>query len=147
MANPFDSATSSISSFAQQSGSNPNPGSGNIGQQVGAFITNLSDPSKLLSSIRSKSLPIGGNPIGNIIRSAATFGGADANSDWRVRLTVPGGTIFDSSPVFKPLKEAGGLVFPYTPSINIGGSAKYDQLRLCIITIRSKHIKVVLQIK
>jgi hypothetical protein len=128
MANPFDSAASSISSFTQQAGSNPNLGSGNIGQQVGAFISNLSDPSKLLSSIRSKSLPIGGNPVGNIMRSAATFGGADANSDWRVRLTVPGGTIFDSSPVFKPLKEAGGLVFPYTPQINIGASAKYDTI-------------------
>ena len=128
MANPFDSITSSISSFTQQSGSDPSSALINAGQQVGSFLSNLSDPSKLLSSIRSKSLPSGGNPVGNIIRSAATFGGADANSDWRVRLTVPGGTIFDSSPVFRPLKDAGGLVFPYTPTINIGGSAKYEPI-------------------
>lgn len=128
MTNPFDSAASSISSFAQQSGSDPGASFSNVGQQVGSFLTNLSDPSKLLSSIRSRSLPAGGNPIGKIIRSAATFGGADANSDWRVRLTVPGGTIFDSSPVLRPLKEAGGLVFPYTPTINIGGTAKYDAI-------------------
>jgi hypothetical protein len=56
------------------------------------------------------------------------FGGSDANSDWRVRLTVPGGTIFDSSSVFAPLKSAGGLVFPYTPQINIGSSAKYSPI-------------------
>ena len=30
---------------------------------------------------------------------------------------------FASSPVLKPLQDAGGLIFPYTPSIGIGNSA------------------------
>jgi hypothetical protein len=100
----------------------------NAGQQLGSALSNLANPLNLLSKIRSINLPLGGNPIGKIISSSAQFGGADANSDWRVRLTAPGGTIFDSSPVFAPLKAAGGLVFPYTPSINISGSAKYESV-------------------
>jgi hypothetical protein len=126
----FDSFPSSIAGAAQQVGSEFGQlGSlQNLGQKIGGALNNLSDPSKLLSQIRSINLPAGGDAIGKIFKSSATFGGSDANSDWRVRLTVPGNTIFDSSPIFSPLKAAGGLVFPYTPSINIGSSAKYDAI-------------------
>lgn len=96
------------------------------GMQLSSALGNLANPANLLSKLRSINLPLGGNPIGRIISSSAQFGGADANSDWRVRLSVPGGTIFDQSSVFAPLKAAGGLVFPYTPTINISSSAKYD---------------------
>ena len=126
----FDSISNSIAGASQQAGGSFGPlgFSQNLGQKIGEALSNLSNPNKLLSQLRSVNLPIGGDATGKIIKSAATFGGADANSDWRVRLTVPGGTIFDSSSVFSPLKEAGGLVFPYTPTINIGASAKYDAI-------------------
>lgn len=121
----------SLTSTAQSIGSSASAAFGQIsgaGQQLGAALSNLANPLNLLSKIRSMNLPIGGNPIGKIISATAQFGGADANGDWRVRLTAPGGTIFDSSPVFAPLKAAGGLVFPYTPTINISGSAKYEAI-------------------
>jgi hypothetical protein len=99
-----------------------------MGMQLSSALNNLANPANLLSKIRSVNLPAGGNIIGNLVNSSAQFGGSDANSDWRVRLTIPGGTIFDSSSIFAPLKAAGGLVFPYTPSINIGASAKYGTI-------------------
>jgi len=102
--------------------------SSSMGMQLSSALNNLANPANLLSKIRSVNLPAGGNMIGNLLNSAAQFGGSDANSDWRVRLSIPGGTIFDSSSIFAPLKSAGGLVFPYTPSINIGSSAKYSTI-------------------
>jgi len=100
----------------------------NAGMQLSSALNNLANPANLISKIRSINLPAGGNVIGKLTGSAAQFGGSDANSDWRVRLTIPGGTIFDSSSIFAPLKSAGGLVFPYTPQINIGSSAKYSPI-------------------
>jgi hypothetical protein len=128
----FDTASNSVASTAQSTGSNASAAFGSLGSaasagiRLGAALTNLSDPTRLLSQIRSLNLPRGGDPTGRIITSAASFGGSDANNDWRVRLTVPGGTIFDGSSIFAPLRAAGGLVFPYTPTINIGSTAKYD---------------------
>jgi hypothetical protein len=98
----------------------------NAGMQLSSALSNLANPANLISKIRSINLPKGGDVIGKITGSAAQFGGTDANSDWRVRLNIPGGTIFDSSSVFAPLKAAGGLIFPYTPQINIGSSASYS---------------------
>ena len=100
----------------------------NVGMQLSSALSNLANPANLISKIRSINLPAGGDVIGKITGAAAQFGGSDANLDWRVRLSVPGGTIFDSSSIFAPLKAAGGLIFPYTPQINIGSSAKYSSI-------------------
>jgi hypothetical protein len=100
----------------------------NVGMQLSSALNNLANPANLISKIRSVNLPAGGDLIGKLTGASASFGGSDANSDWRVRLTVPGGTIFDSSSIFAPLKSAGGLVFPYTPTINIGSTAKYSPI-------------------
>ena len=35
---------------------------------------------------------------------------------------------FKSSPVLQPLKDAGGLIFPYTPEITLASSAKYTSV-------------------
>ena len=128
----FDSFPGSVAGAAQSLVSNPNAAFGQLGslasagQKLGSALSNLSDPTKLLSQIRSMNLPKGGDFMGKITAATASFGGADANNDWRVRLSVPGGTIFDGSAIFAPLRETNGLVFPYTPSINIGSSAKYE---------------------
>ena len=130
----FDPSISSVAGAAQSLVSNPNAvfgqlgGLASVGQKLSGALNNLSDPAKFLSQIRSMNLPSAGDITGKITKATATFGGADANNDWRVRLSVPGGTIFDGSAIFAPFREAGGLVFPYTPSINIGGSAKYEQV-------------------
>jgi hypothetical protein len=93
-----------------------------LAANLGAALNNISDPQKLLSSLRSIGLPPGGNILGS-------FGGASASfsdgQDWRVRLSLPPGTFFDKSPVLKPLIDAGGLIFPYTPSITMSGAASY----------------------
>lgn len=53
-----------------------------------------------------------------------TFSDPDNGADWRVRLSIPRGGIWGSS-LFEPLREAGGLVWPYTPTISINHSANY----------------------
>jgi len=93
-----------------------------------ALTNNLSNPAKLLSSIRSINLPLGGEAIGKIINASATFGGTDASTDWRARLSMPSGSFFDKSPILQPLTDAGGLIFPYTPTISITSTATYNEL-------------------
>jgi hypothetical protein len=77
------------------------------------------------SAIRSLNLPAAGEAIGDLTSAVASFGG-DANAnDWRVRLSLANWPSFKTSPVLAPLKDAGGLVFPYTPSIKIASGANY----------------------
>lgn len=78
-------------------------------------------------AIRAINLPAGGEAIGDIFSAVASFGG-DANAnDWRVRLSLPTWPSFRTSPVLKPLKDAGGLIFPYTPQINVQSGANYEK--------------------
>jgi hypothetical protein len=100
----------------------------NAAAKLGSALTNLSSPAGLLSTIRSINLPVGGEAISESIAASATFGGTDANTDWRVRLSMPTGSFFDTSPILTPLWEAGGLIFPYTPTITISHSATYNEL-------------------
>jgi len=95
---------------------------------LGALASNLSNPAKLLSSIRSINLPLGGESIGKIINASASFGGTDSSTDWRARLSMPSGSFFDKSPILKPLTDAGGLIFPYTPTIAITSTATYNEI-------------------
>jgi hypothetical protein len=50
--------------------------------------------------------------------------------DWRVRLSLaPGATYLYRSPeagILKPLQATDGVIFPYTPSVQMGYSATYD---------------------
>jgi len=78
-----------------------------------------------LGAIRAANLPAAGELVGNVMSAVSLFSSDNNSSDWRVRLSMPTWPAFSSSPVLKPLKEAGGLVFPYTPTINIESSAKY----------------------
>lgn len=52
-----------------------------------------------------------------------------ANQDWRVRLSLaPGNGYFyndDSNSVLQPLKQTGGLIWPYTPQVMLSHSASY----------------------
>ncbi len=80
------------------------------------------------SAIRSINIPAGAEAVGDIMGAIASFGG-DANAnDWRVRLSLANWASFKSSPVLSPLQQAGGLIFPYTPQINISNSAKYSAI-------------------
>ena len=100
----------------------------NTAAALGSALSNLSSPSSLLSKIRSINLPIGGEGISSIIGASASFGGDEVSTDWRARLSMPTGSFFDTSPVLQPLWQAGGLVFPYTPTISINHSATYQEV-------------------
>jgi hypothetical protein len=78
------------------------------------------------AALRAVNLPAAGEAVGDILSAVATFGG-DANAnDWRARLSLANWTSFKSSPVLKPLKDAGGLILPYTPKITIASGATYQ---------------------
>ena len=81
------------------------------------------------SAIRSIDLPAAGEAIGDIESAIASFGGDGSNEhDWRVRLSLCSWASFRNSPVLTPLKDAGGLIFPYTPKISIQSSASYSTM-------------------
>jgi hypothetical protein len=79
-------------------------------------------------ALRSINLPAAGEAVGDIIGAVASFGGDASADDWRVRLSLPSWPSFASSPVLGPLKDAGGLIFPYTPSITIATTATYNKI-------------------
>lgn len=93
-------------------------------------VANLSGSSGLLSKLRSLNLPAGGEITGFIKNTQAQFAGSDADTDWRVRLSIPNNSVFSGSQVLQPLRSAGGLVFPYTPQIAVSTSANYDEQAL-----------------
>lgn len=115
---------------------NINTGVGAVGSAVGSAVAAgaafkaVANASDLGSAIR---LGTGGltnlaEGAGDIMSAFASFGG-DANAnDWRVRLSLPTWPSFRTSPVLEPLKDAGGLIFPYTPSITINSSASYSPI-------------------
>ena len=102
---------------------------GAVGKLAGA-LSNLSNPGDVISKLRSINLPSGGNVNGQITSAGAQWSGSEADKDWRVRLSLPTTQIYTGSPVLQPLKEAGGLIFPYTPQINISSQASYDEVTL-----------------
>lgn len=59
---------------------------------------------------------------------SAIFGGSDSSKDWRVRLSIPDLEGFKDSKVLKPLKDVGGLIFPYTPTIQLSHTANYNDV-------------------
>lgn len=59
---------------------------------------------------------------------SAIFGPSDASKDWRVRLSIPNLDGFKDSDVLKPLRDVGGLVFPYTPTIQLSHTANYNDV-------------------
>lgn len=81
------------------------------------------------SAIRAINLPAAGEAIGDVLGAIAEFTDSDNANDWRVRLSMAKWTSFRGSPVLQPLKDAGGLIFPYTPKINITSKASYGQIQ------------------
>jgi hypothetical protein len=82
----------------------------------------------IAGAIRAINLPAAGESIGDIMGAVAEFTDTENADDWRVRLSLAKWTSFKGSPVLKPLKDAGGLIFPYTPKINIASSASYGPI-------------------
>lgn len=111
-------------------------GLGSLGSAIGAVgklagaLNNLSNPSQLISNLRSINLPAGGSAIGQISSAGAQWSGRESENDWRVRLSIPTIESFSGSPVLQPIRSAGAMVFPYTPQINISSSAGYEETNI-----------------
>lgn len=123
-----------IGSLASSLGSNAASAVGSLGSVAGTVsrvagaLNNLSNPAALVSSLRSINLPVGGaGGSKGIFSAGAQFVGTDANKDWRVRLSLPTTPTYLGSPILQPLVRAGGLVWPYTPTVSISHNATYDE--------------------
>ena len=59
-------------------------------------------------------------------------GSANAEQDWRVRLSLPPGAggFYNDSPLMAPLKGTNGMIFPVTPTIILQQSAQYTPQEL-----------------
>jgi hypothetical protein len=101
---------------------------GTASRLAGAIATGYGPNGDLAGAIRAIDLPAAGEAIGDIMGAVASFSSNENPNDWRVRLSLAKWTSFQGSPVLKPLKDAGGLIFPYTPKINITSSASYGPI-------------------
>lgn len=100
-------------------------GAGNIAgglQNLAATISGAAGAlNNILSIFKGAAIPPGGELFvkqGSAIRLAP-----GAANDWRVRITCDW-TQFNS-PIFKPLENTGGVVWPYLPNITISTKANY----------------------
>jgi hypothetical protein len=96
---------------------------GNVGNAIGAVGGIVGGATSLLKSV----LPKGGVPGASSGATKSTFSGPTSAKDWRVKLSIPPGS-YETSFILEPLKATGGLVFPYTPSVNISHTANYQSL-------------------
>lgn len=93
------------------------------------------NPSKVLSAIRSINLPKGGVGGGEGTAGANASFVTDASKDWRARLYLPGmddriNEVFSKGQILEPIRESGGLIFPYTPTITISHNVTYGEQSL-----------------
>ena len=105
--NPIQDATSLVKSVASN---------------LPKALNSITNPSELISAVRKVAVPLGGNII---TEALVEFIGPENSDDWRVRLSIPF-NFFMGSAVFAPLVDAGGFIFPYTPTISIRGQANYS---------------------
>ena len=123
MSNHGDMGSSPVESGAAKGNfSMPELDFSNIGADIGKKIrTALGD------------VPVDGelNPggsIGDANRPANATFGKSVERDWRVKLSIPNVAPYDSAQMLQPLRETGGLVFPYTPTIIVAHSANYNSI-------------------
>jgi hypothetical protein len=99
-----------------------------LGAAAGAGIGALSNAGNFLSMTRSATLPRAGEVAGDLMSVYAVVQDMFVD-DWRVRLTLPTWPSFRGSTVLKPLKDAGGMIFPYTPQISLSANATYTSMQ------------------
>lgn len=91
---------------------------------IGSIINAAGQINNLLSVFRARSLPSGGELFKALGASVdLTIAPAQAD-DWRVRINCDFATLF-GSPIFTPLINTGGVVWPLLPNISITHKANY----------------------
>jgi hypothetical protein len=96
-----------------------------IANMGGAIASGIAS-GNIASAMRAINLPSAGEVAGDLAQAAAAFKGDPHPNDWRVRLSMSTWPGFSTSAVLKPLLDAGGLIFPYTPKLSISNRAHYD---------------------
>lgn len=94
---------------------------GNLVKNVGKSLINNSGLGSIFGTDNLN------NALSGNVSSPTTASFAD--QDWRVRLSVPNVSSFETSPILEPINRTGGLVFPYTPTIIMSHSASYNALQ------------------
>lgn len=85
----------------------------------------------LLGIFRAPSAPAGGETFA--INQETLQLNVSAKNDWRVRINCDWNLF--NSPLFEKLKATGGVVWPFTPTVNISTKANYTQIE----TIHSNY--------
>lgn len=80
----------------------------------------------IIQATRARNLLPGG--MAGLITGKKSAVFSSASSDWRVKLSFPPKFAFITSDLLRPLIETGGLVFPYTPTIQITHAANYAEM-------------------
>jgi hypothetical protein len=97
---------------------------------LGGLAGAVGNVSQLGSALRSFDLPRAGEIAGDLYAAVAGFTDLEGDNEWRVRLSLPTWPSFRTSPVLKPLVDAGGMIFPYTPEVQVTSLAKYTAMNL-----------------
>jgi len=79
------------------------------------------------AALRSINL-IPGGETGSSSNPASAIFSSSASRDWRVKLSLPNNPVYKSSAILRPLVETNGLVFPYTPAIQMTHTANYQPM-------------------
>jgi hypothetical protein len=128
----FGSLTDTVKNFSEQipdiEGSLDKLTGGNLAGGLQELANGVSKSAGILNDIlslkRGANLPAGAElfqATGPSIKVQP-----NAKNDWRVKINTNWAMF--NSPLFKRLEESGGVVFPYTPTINLSTSANYNDI-------------------
>jgi hypothetical protein len=128
----------SLSSVGQNalSAITPNTNSGTATGGILDSVTNILDPSgvrKQISGLANggiQSLLTGKTP--DVVINSQSANTQASAKDWRVKLSLPAksGLSYDTNPLLNVLTNTGGLVFPYTPTVSVTHTARYQEQAL-----------------
>lgn len=104
---------------------------GGLGK-LGSVLSNASNARLSINKLLPGGFPGTGGNTPNIsfgIEQQGQAGSIGTEDDWRVRITAPSGSPFDfSTGPLAALAQDAGVVFPYTPQINVNHNANYSNL-------------------
>lgn len=97
-------------------------------------LVNPANARNAISGLFSGGLSSAASAAATSIGFRSAGGVVAADSDWRVRLSLsPANAIFYNDPsnsLMAPLVETNGVIFPYTPTVNVSHTAIYNPQQL-----------------
>jgi hypothetical protein len=101
---------------------------------VNSTESSLSTTDPTANRLASSGLNVGGiNSIMQSLNISFGYGQIETEKDWRVRVSMSPNlhaAMVANSPVMYPLNDTGGVIFPYTPTIQIQHNARYGSTPL-----------------